>query len=133
MTFNDRTHDRDPGPWTRMPPTTESAQRTTESASPPRTTDAPATDPRNDDILRRLKSVEGHVRGVERMVEDDAYCVDVVNQILAVQRALRKVSGLVLDRHLHHCATAAMRGDDPEERERVIGELMTVFEAMGRS
>ena len=55
------------------------------------------TDDRNQDIVRRLKSVEGHVRGIERMVEENAYCVDVVNQILAVQRALRKVSGLVLD------------------------------------
>ena len=90
-------------------------------------------DPRNADILRRLKSVEGHVRGVERMVEADAYCMDVLNQILAVQRALKKVSGLVLDRHLHHCVTAAIRGDDPDERERVIGEVMEAFHATGRS
>ena len=89
-----------------------------------------AGDPVSDErIIARLRSVEGHVRGVARMVEEGAYCVDVVHQIDAVQKALRKVSGLILDRHLHHCATAAIRGDDPAERERVIGELLDVFEA----
>jgi DNA-binding FrmR family transcriptional regulator len=90
-------------------------------------------DPRTREIVTRLRSVAGHVRGVERMVEEGAYCMDVVNQILGVQRALKKVTGLVLDRHLHSCATAAIRGDDPDERERVIHELLTVFEAAGRS
>jgi len=85
------------------------------------------------DILRRLKSVEGHVRGVERMVEEDAYCVEVVNQILAVQRALKKVSGLVLDQHLHSCVTHAIRGSDDAAKERVLGELMEVFEATGKA
>jgi DNA-binding FrmR family transcriptional regulator len=84
------------------------------------------------DILNRLKSIEGHVRGVERMVENDEYCIDIVNQILAVQRALQKVNGLVLDRHLHTCVTTAIRGDDPKERERVIDEMMGVFEATGK-
>jgi DNA-binding FrmR family transcriptional regulator len=94
---------------------------------------AASEDPANADILRRLKSVEGHVRGIERMVEEGAYCVDVMNQILAVQRALKKVGGRVLDRHLHHCVTRALRGDDAEERERVIGEILTVFQATGRT
>jgi CsoR family transcriptional regulator, copper-sensing transcriptional repressor len=87
----------------------------------------------NQDVLRRLKSVEGHVRGVQRMVEDDAYCIDVVNQIVAIQRALKKVSALVLDGHLHSCVTEAVRGTDVENRERVLSELMQVFEATGKS
>jgi CsoR family transcriptional regulator, copper-sensing transcriptional repressor len=87
----------------------------------------------NQDVLRRLKSVEGHVRGVQRMVEDDAYCIDVVNQIVAIQRALKKVSALVLDEHLHSCVTEAVRGQDVENRERVLTELMQVFEATGKS
>ena len=91
------------------------------------------TDDRNQDIVRRLKSVEGHVRGIERMVEENAYCVDVVNQILAVQRALRKVSGLVLDRHLHSCVTHAIQGDDKNAKERVLEELLEVFEAQGKA
>lgn len=87
---------------------------------------------RTDDVLRRLKSVEGHVRGVQRMVEEDAYCIDVVNQIVAIQRALKKVSGIVLDDHLHSCVTDAMRGPDESAREQVLGELVQVFEASGR-
>lgn len=91
------------------------------------------TDERTRDIVQRLKSVEGHIRGIERMVEDDAYCVDVVNQILAVQRALKKVSGLVLDRHLHSCVTHAIQGDDAQAKERVLSELLDVFEATGKN
>lgn len=89
-------------------------------------------DPKTRDILARLKSVEGHVRGVARMVEEDAYCMDLVHQLRGVQRALSKVSGLILDRHLHSCATAALRGDDPEDRERVIQELLDAFAAAER-
>jgi DNA-binding FrmR family transcriptional regulator len=93
---------------------------------------AAPTSAATDDILKRLKSVEGHVRGVARMVEDGTYCIDVINQILAVQRALQKVSGLVLDRHLHTCVTSAVRSEDPDERERVLEEIMGVFRASGR-
>lgn len=87
----------------------------------------------NDDVLRRLKSIEGHVRGVQRMVEDGTYCIDVVNQIVAIQRALKKVSALVLDDHLHSCVTDAMRGTDEATRERVLGELIDVFQASGKA
>ena len=90
-------------------------------------------DERTADIVQRLKSVEGHVRGIERMVDEGAYCVDVVNQIVAVQRALKKVSGLVLDRHLHSCVTRAIQGSDDEAKERVLGELLEVFEATGKA
>ena len=84
------------------------------------------------DVIQRLKSVEGHVRGIQRMVDEGAYCIDVVNQIVAIQRALKKVSGLVLDDHLHSCVTDAMRGPDATARERVLGELIEVFEASGK-
>ena len=80
-------------------------------------------------IINRLKSIEGHVRGIQRMVEEDAYCIDIMNQNLAVQRALEKVNGLVLEHHLQTCVTTAIKGDDPAERERVIAEIMSVFEA----
>lgn len=62
------------------------------------------------------------------MVEDDAYCIDVINQINAVQAALNKVSTLVLDNHLRTCVTTAVRGDDPDERERVLKEITSVFQ-----
>jgi DNA-binding FrmR family transcriptional regulator len=81
-----------------------------------------------DNTLRRLKSIAGHVRGIEKMVEDDAYCIDVIKQIQAVQAALNKVSTGILDGHLHSCLTTAVRGNDPDERERVLAEIADVFE-----
>ncbi len=83
-------------------------------------------------VINRLKSIEGHVRGVEKMVEEGAYCMDIVTQINAIQAALQKVSATVLDRHLHTCVITAIRGDDPNERERVIGEIMDVFNAKNK-
>lgn len=83
----------------------------------------------NQDSIRRLKSIEGHVRGIERMVEEDAYCIDVIRQIQAVQAALGKVSNLILDNHLNSCLITAVRGDDPEDRERVLKEISEVFAA----
>lgn len=83
-------------------------------------------------IINRLKSIEGHVRGVQRMVDEGAYCIDVIQQNLAVQRALEKVNALILERHLHTCVTTAIRGDSPAERERVIEEILSVFETTGR-
>jgi DNA-binding FrmR family transcriptional regulator len=83
-------------------------------------------------LINRLKSIEGHVRGIQRMVEQDTYCIDVINQNLAVQRALEKVNGLILERHLQTCVTTAIKGDDPADRERVIAEIMAVFEATSK-
>ena len=83
----------------------------------------------NEDTLRRLKSIEGHVRGIERMLEDGAYCIDVIRQVQAVQAALGKVNNLILDNHLNSCLITAVRGDDPEDRERVLMEISEVFSA----
>ena len=83
----------------------------------------------NEDTLRRLKSIEGHVRGIERMVGEDAYCIDVIRQIQAVQAALDKVSSRILENHLNSCLITAVRGDDPEDRERVLKEISEVFVA----
>ena len=83
-------------------------------------------------ILKRLRSVAGHVNGISRMVEDDQYCIDVIHQIQAVQAALNKISVMVLDDHMHHCVSDAIRSTDPQEGERVIGELREVFEALSK-
>ncbi len=83
----------------------------------------------SDDVVKRLKNVEGHIRGIERMVEDDTYCIDIIRQIQAVQAALNKISSMVLDGHLNSCLITAVRGDDPAERERVLHEIGEVFEA----
>ena len=78
--------------------------------------------------IRRLQIIEGHVRAVQRMLDEDAYCIDVMRQINAVQSALNKVSQAVLEEHLQHCVTEAVRSDDAERREKVLKEIADVFE-----
>ena len=84
------------------------------------------------DVVNRLRSVAGHVNGVTRMVEEDQYCIDVINQINAIQAALNKISLQVLDEHMHSCVTEAIRSDDADERERVLSEIRDVFDARGK-
>ena len=83
----------------------------------------------NPDITARLKNAEGHLRGIQRMLDEDAYCIDVIRQIQAVQAALNKVTSIILTDHLNSCVITAIRGDDPTERERVLKEISEVFEA----
>jgi DNA-binding FrmR family transcriptional regulator len=83
---------------------------------------------KNPNSLRRLKTIEGHLRGVIRMVENDAYCIDIIRQIQAVDAALNKVSSQILENHLNTCVISAIRGDDPAERERVLKEITEVFD-----
>ena len=78
--------------------------------------------------IRRLQIIEGHVRAVQRMVENDTYCIDVIRQISAVQSALSKVSQVIMEEHLNHCVTEAVRGDDAKQREKVLQEIADVFE-----
>ncbi len=78
--------------------------------------------------LRRLKSVEGHLKGIVRMAEEDAYCIDLIRQIQAVQAALNKVGAQILEDHLNSCVITAIQGEDPKERERVLTEISEVFE-----
>jgi len=66
------------------------------------------------------------------MVEEDAYCIDVIKQAIAVQRALERVNGIMLENHLQTCVSTAIRGEDAQERERVIGELLEVFETASK-
>ena len=75
---------------------------------------------KNQSVLERLKTIEGHIRGIEKMVEADQYCIDIIRQIQAVQSALNKVNSTILDNHLNSCLITAVRGDDPSERERVL-------------
>ncbi len=83
---------------------------------------------KHDSAYRRLKTVEGHIRGIQRMIEEDAYCIDVIRQIQAVQAALNKISAQILDEHLNSCLITAVRGEDAAERERVLKEIIDVFE-----
>ena len=88
---------------------------------------------KHENALRRLKNVEGHIRGIERMVEEDTYCIDVINQIQAVQAALSKVSTMILDEHLNSCLITAVRGENVDERERVLKEIADVFDTATRT
>jgi DNA-binding FrmR family transcriptional regulator len=83
---------------------------------------------KNENVLRRMKTIEGHMRGVIRMVEEDAYCIDVIRQIQAVDAALNKVSSRILENHLNTCVINAIRGEDAAERERVLKEITEVFD-----
>jgi DNA-binding FrmR family transcriptional regulator len=85
-------------------------------------------DKHKTEALRRLKSIKGHVSGIERMLEEDAYCIDIIKQIQAVQAALNKVSVRLLDNHLRSCVVTAVNSHSAKERERVLGEIAEVFE-----
>ena len=101
----------------------------------------PATDPAgvpgyHDDrsaVLARLRRIEGQVRGVQRMVADDTYCIDVLTQVSAINRALQSVAVLLLDDHLRHCVTTAIRSGDPSEADRIISEATRTVERLVRS
>jgi len=88
---------------------------------------------KHDDAIRRLKTIEGHIRGIQRMLEDEAYCIDVIRQIQAVQSALNKLNVQILDEHVNSCLITAVRGEDVTERERVLKELVDVFETSSRT
>jgi CsoR family transcriptional regulator, copper-sensing transcriptional repressor len=79
-----------------------------------------------DQLGKRLRRIEGQVRGIEKMVEDDRYCIDVLTQISAVQAALDKVALGLLDSHARHCVVGGQGDGEPEE---LTDELMA---AVGR-
>jgi DNA-binding FrmR family transcriptional regulator len=81
-----------------------------------------------DQVIRRLRSIQGHVKGIERMVQDDQYCVDVMRQVIATQAAMAKLNELILESHLNSCVIEAVRGNNPQAREKVLQEISDVFE-----
>ncbi len=79
----------------------------------------------------RLRRIEGQVQGLQRMIEADAYCVDVLLQITAVQGALEQVQKLLLGRHIESCVSDALRSGSKGDRQRKIDELLEVFARFG--
>ncbi len=77
--------------------------------------------------LKRLARIEGQVRGVARMIEEDRYCVDVVRQIQAIRAALSSLEKLALDDHLETCVDAALASDDIANRKAKVEELVQIF------
>lgn len=77
--------------------------------------------------LRRLSRIEGQIRGIQRMVEEDRYCADTLTQISSVQEALRAVARALMRNHLTHCATHAIRSGSNEERHAMYDELLDII------
>lgn len=77
--------------------------------------------------LSALKRIEGQVRGIAKMIDEDRYCIDIVTQIAAARAALARVEADLLRGHIGHCVHKAMKSGDQAERSRVVDELVTVF------
>ena len=81
---------------------------------------------------KRLFRIEGQVRGIARMLDEDRYCIDVLTQIMAVRAALRKVEEEILRDHVAHCVENAIAGGNAEEQRRKVAELMDVMARVQR-
>jgi DNA-binding FrmR family transcriptional regulator len=84
-------------------------------------------------VLNRLRRIEGQVRGLQRMVDEDAYCVDILTQVAAVQTALEQVAIHVLDGHVRGCVAGAVAGGDGHEAEQRLDELMEAVRRFSRA
>ncbi len=83
-------------------------------------------------LHNRLRRIEGQVRGLQRMVDEDAYCIDVLTQVAAVQSSLEQVAAKVLDGHVRHCVADAVAGGDSAEAEAKLDELMAAVQRFSR-
>ncbi len=81
-------------------------------------------------ILARLRRIEGQTRGLQRQIEEDKYCIDIITQVSAVQSALEQVSLLLMEDHMYHCVSEAIQQGNGEEK---IGEMMTVLKRYVKS
>lgn len=81
-----------------------------------------------DAALNRLKRLEGQVRGIAKMIEDDRYCVDVLTQIAAARAALKGVEKLVIDDHAAHCIEGALASGDPQDQRAKFTELLDLLD-----
>jgi DNA-binding FrmR family transcriptional regulator len=81
--------------------------------------------------LGRLRRIEGQVQGIQRMVEEDKYCVDILLQLTAVQGAVEQVQRLLLGRHIESCVADAIRSGSTRDRQRKMDELLDVFARFG--
>jgi DNA-binding FrmR family transcriptional regulator len=86
-----------------------------------------------DDYQKRLRRIEGQVRGLQRMIDEDTYCVDVLTQISSVTKALQAVALGMLDEHVRHCVTHAEGRDGTESPDDMVNEAMQAFERLLRT
>ncbi|MCG3083335.1 metal-sensing transcriptional repressor [Anoxybacillus sp. LAT_35] len=87
----------------------------------------PRTEQEIESIMKRLKRIEGQVRGVQKMVEDNRYCIDILVQISAITAALNKVGLNLLERHVSHCVSKAIREGSGEESIRELMDVIKQF------
>ncbi|WP_138417301.1 metal-sensing transcriptional repressor [Aquibacillus sediminis] len=90
----------------------------------------PRTEDEKQKVLNRLKRIEGQVRGIQKMVEEDRYCIDILTQISAINSALKNTGMQLLERHMHHCVSDAIQTGDGEQS---IEELMKVMQQLSKS
>lgn len=83
-----------------------------------------------DDYTKRLRRIEGQVRGIERMIDEDTYCIDVLTQVSAATKALQAVAVGLLDEHLRHCVKNALAEGDPEAIETTVTEATRAIERL---
>ena len=86
-----------------------------------------------DNLVRRLHRIEGQVRGIERMIEEDRYCIDVITQISAVTTALESLAFRILDDHVNHCVAGALASGDPADAEIKSRELLEAVHRFSRT
>ena len=84
-------------------------------------------------LTKRLHRIEGQVRGIEKMVEDDRYCIDILTQVAAVNTALESLALKLLDDHVRHCVTDALSSGDPKEAAAKSKELMEAVQRFART
>ncbi len=87
----------------------------------------PGSQLRTKDKINRLRRIEGQVRGLQQMVADDRYCVDILTQLQAVKAALTKVELMILEDHIRSCIKASLTSSDAADREAKIAELVTLL------
>ena len=83
-----------------------------------------------DNYLARLRRIEGQIRGLQRMVEEDTYCIDVLTQVSAATKALQSVAVGLLDEHVRHCVRDAALGDDTEQADQMVTEAVKAIERL---
>ena len=83
-------------------------------------------------VQNRLRRIEGQIRGLQKMVEEERYCADVITQVSSVQEALRGVNRALLQNHLRHCAATALRSDDAAAKDAIVEELVQLMDRGSR-
>lgn len=86
-----------------------------------------------DDYQKRLRRIEGQVRGLQRMIDEDTYCVDVLTQVASVTKALQSVALGLLDEHVRHCVANAEGRDGTENQDDMVDEALRAFERLLRT